>query len=248
MHRFYVDPGEIRNGLAALTPDDARHALRVLRLHPGSEAEILSGGHRYSAVLAEAEGNEVIFSLGSRLPSTEPALKITLFQGLPKAEKMDWVVQKAVEIGVFRIVPVRMARCVVRLDDRDAMKKQERWQRIAREAGKQSGRCEIPDVSLPVSLPEALIAAGDLDACVVPWEEAQAAGPKSWLAAHSALHSLGILIGPEGGIERDEISLLRSRFDPLTLGPRILRTETAGLTAAAVFLALCGEMEAQNPV
>lgn len=237
MHRFYAD--EILNGLAPLSPDDARHALKVLRLSPGAETELISGGRRYRAVLRE---NAVLEPL-EELPSTEPALRITLFQGLPKGDKMDLIVQKAVEVGVVRIVPVLMERCVVRLSPSDADRKTLRWNRIAREAGKQSGRCTIPEVLSPLPLDEVLLLAGRLDACVVPWEEETALGPLHFSASHPGLTSLGILIGPEGGIAAGEIEKLKSRFCPLTLGPRILRTETAGLCAASVFLALRGEME-----
>ena len=243
MHRFYVEEDHLLQQIAALAPEDARHALRVLRMEKGAAAEILCGGTRYLARMLESQGTEVRFQLEEALLTTEPALEITLFQGLSKADRMEWTVQKAVEVGVHAIVPVRMARCVVKLDDREAEKKQERWQRIAREAGKQSGRCFLPSVSLPRSLPEVLQAAQALDACAVPWEEASALGPGAFTAAHPEIHSLGILIGPEGGIEPEEIASLTGVFEPITLGPRILRTETAGPVAAAVMLALRGEME-----
>ena len=237
MHRFYAE--EILNGRAALTPEDARHALRVLRLRPGDQVELISNGTRYRAVLGENEN----LIVGEELPSTEPILQITLYQGLPKADKMDWIVQKAVEIGISRIVPVQMSRCVVRFDSKDLEKKLLRWNRIAREAGKQSGRCRIPEVTAPVTLTE-LAERSDLpDVCAVPWEETAVGGPRSLLDAHPNPPSLGILIGPEGGIAPEEIRMAAPRFEPITLGPRILRTETAGLAAAAAFLALRGEME-----
>ena len=140
MHRFYVDENRIRQNEAELTPEDTQHALRVLRLRRGDEAEIITGGIRYRALLKTAEPGTAVFCLMDPLPSTEPGLRINLFQGLPKADKMEWIIQKAVEIGVVRIVPVFMSRCMVKLNRKDALKKQERWQRIAREAGKQSGR------------------------------------------------------------------------------------------------------------
>ena len=243
MHRFYVEENQILQGVATLSPEDARHALRVLRMEEGAEAEILSDGNRFRARLFDIRDNQVRFHLEDPLPSTEPTLQITLFQGLPKAEKMEWVIQKAVEVGVHAIIPVRMARSVVKLDARESAKKQERWQRIAREAGKQCGRCILPAVSLPRSLPEILQEGRKLDACAVPWEEAVTLGPAAFSASHPGIHSLGILIGPEGGIESEEIASLSGVFEPITLGPRILRTETAGPVAAAVMLALQGEME-----
>ncbi len=225
--------------VAQLTPEDAHHALNVLRLVPGDEAELICQGNRYRALLRRGGFLEAV----EPLPSTEPTLRITLFQGVPKADKMDWIVQKAVEIGVARIVPVLLSRCVVRLSAQDGEKKRLRWSRIAREAGKQSGRCILPEVTSPVSVLSLPKEAADLEACVVPWEEAVSFGPRAFMDAHPDLHSLGLLIGPEGGLESSEIEFLRPCFQPLTLGPRILRTETAGLAASAAFLALRGEME-----
>ena len=236
MHRFYADL--MADGIARLTPEDAKHALKVLRLSPGDEVELISDGLRYRAILR----NDAVLEVKEPLASTETALRITLFQGLPKGDKMDWIVQKAVEIGINRIVPVRMNRCVVRLSEPDAGKKQLRWSKISREAGKQSGRCLIPEVSVPVSLRDVKSMAKDLDACIVPWEEAKDSGPLSFMQSHPDIQSLGILIGPEGGIEPSEIDFLGSAFFPVTLGPRILRTETAGLAAAAAVLAVSGEM------
>ena len=237
MHRFYAEIRE--DGLAPLSPEDAKHALRVLRLAPGAEVELICAGRRFRARLLE----NAVLAPQQDLPSTESALRITLFQGIPKGDKMDWIVQKAVEIGVARIVPVSMERCVVRLNPQDAEKKQARWNRIAREAGKQSGRCLLPEVALPVSLEGLHREASGLDCCVVPWEEAREGGPAAFVQSHPKISSLGILIGPEGGISVQEIDHLRGVFRPITLGPRILRTETAGLAAAAAMLALYGEME-----
>ena len=235
-HRFYADG--LTDGLAVLSPEDANHALRVLRMVPGDPAELILNGQRFRAVLREGARLELL----EPLPSTEAALRITLFQGLPKADKMDWIVQKAVEIGVARIVPVVMSRCVVKLTPADAEKKVLRWNRIAREAGKQSGRCVLPEVSSPVPLSRIPEMAAPLEARAVPWEETSAMGPAAFLAARPNLRSLGLVIGPEGGIDPAEIETL-SGFQPLTLGPRILRTETAGLAASAAMLALAGEME-----
>lgn len=241
MHRFYGI--SLPDGQAQLTAEDARHALRVLRMQPGDAAEIILDESRYLGTIISTDMDCVRFSLNEKLPSTEPCLRITLFQGLPKADKMDWIVQKAVEIGVHRVIPVEMSRCVTHMEPKDQEKKRERWQKIAREAGKQSGRCVIPEVTLPVSLSRMLSLASDLDACIVPWEEARSLSLKAYAASNPRITSIGILIGPEGGIDEKEIQLIQSVFHPLTLGPRILRTETAGLVSAAVLMALYGEME-----
>ena len=231
MHRFYPDPEKIRDDLAYLTPEDSRHALTVLRLKPGATVEVISGGLPWLARIVGEENRIVCVRKLTPLPSTEPKLTVTLFQGIPKADKMDWIIQKATELGVSRIVPVEMERCVVRLSRTDEAKKLERWRKISREAGKQSGRQLIMQDFLPALN-------------VVPWEEADGFGPLALVKAHPGAESLGILIGPEGGISPDEIGLLKTRdFIPITLGKRILRTETAGMAAVAALMCLYGELE-----
>ena len=244
MHRFYSTPDPGRDDLEWLTPEDSRHALTVLRLKPGDRVEVISLGRPWLAEIVGEENRIVCVRKLSSLPSTEPNLALTLFQGLPKADKMDWIVQKATEIGVSRVIPVVMDRCVVRLSADDARRKLDRWKKIVREAGKQSGRCVLPEILLPVTVPQ-LVCREDLPAVnAVPWEEAGGFGPLALRETFPAPASLGILIGPEGGITADEISLLKQRgFLPMTLGRRILRTETAGLAAAAALLSLYGEME-----
>ena len=153
MHRFYADGlGEI-GSLVTLSEEDARHASRVLRMQPGDAAELFLDGRRFSAEIAEMTAEGVTARLISELPSTEATLRITLYQGLPKAEKMELIVQKAVELGAARVVPVAMSRCVVQLSAKDGAKKQERWQKIAREACKQSGRCQMMAVDAPIAFP-----------------------------------------------------------------------------------------------
>lgn len=244
MNRFYIDqdPGETEE--LFLAEEDVHHARDVLRLKPGQPVEIILSGRRYAAVIADMSGGRVRLERKDPLPTTEAALAVTLFQGLPKGDKMEWIIQKAVELGVTRIVPVQMARSVVRLTPRDLPKKTERWSKIAREAGKQSGRCVLPEVLAPVSLPEVPSLCSELDATAVPWESCRTVGPKAFFGSHPGLTSLGIVIGPEGGIAPEEIALLeQAGCSPITLGPRILRTETAGLAAVSAFLSLYGEME-----
>ena len=244
MHRFYADPASSDEKCFVLNEEDTHHALRVLRLCPGDEAEIFFNSLRYLARIDTVSDRAVTFQPVRLLPSTEPHLPITLFQGIAKGDKMDWIVQKATELGVFRIVPVVFSRCVIRLDERDTVRKQERWQKIAREAGKQSGRCSVPEVCAPVALSAVQPLIASCSHVVVPWEDCAEGGPLSFARHYTALSSLGIVIGPEGGISPDEVNFLRSfGCTPITLGPRILRTETAGLAALSVFFGLYGEME-----
>lgn len=141
MHRFIVQSGLERGEEALLSPEEAAHASRVLRLRPGEEIELMDGaGRLFAAELTSVSREAVSARVKEELPSRESEIEVTLLQGLPKAEKMDWVVQKATELGVARIIPVRMERCVVKLDEKDAQKRRERLQRIAAEAAKQCGR------------------------------------------------------------------------------------------------------------
>ena len=244
MHRFYADPERGTEELLYLSPEDARHAAAVLRLKPGQHVEIVRDGVLWDAEIIASDSREVTVRPVAALPSREPSLSVTLFQGLPKADKMDLIVQKTTELGICRIVPVVMNRCVVRPDPKDMARKLERWQKIAREAGKQSGRCVIPEIAEPVALSRLPEYPGLPEKNIVLWEEAAGAGPLSFRESHPSLSSLGILIGPEGGIEKEEVSVLqKAGFVSLTLGKRILRTETAGLAALAALMCLYGEME-----
>ncbi len=244
MHRFYADPELSTEETAILTTEDAKHALTVLRLKTGSRIEIILSCRRWEAEISCADSHHVSARILSPLPSTEPCLSITLFQGLPKADKMDLIVQKSTELGVTRIVPVCMRRCIVKSEPKDMLRKVDRWRKIAREAGKQSGRCIIPEISEPVMLHRLADSVVLPVRNVVPWEEASGLGPLAFRNASPSPPSLGILIGPEGGIEKDEIDTLRlAGFEPITLGKRILRTETAGIAAIAAFMSIYGEME-----
>ena len=147
MHRFYANDDLNPGSVVTLAEEDARHACTVLRMKPGQQAEIIRSGERWSAEFLTLSPREASLKLLFPLPSSEPSLSVTLYQGLPKSDKMDLIVQKAVELGVTRIVPVLMERCVSRPDPKDSVRKLERWRKIAREACKQSGRCIIPDVS-----------------------------------------------------------------------------------------------------
>lgn len=244
MHRFYADPDQTGEELISLNREDARHAVKVLRLHSGDPVEIVVSGVRRAGIIREVSETEVTVRIQEALPSTETRIRFVLFQGVPKGDKMDLIVQKATELGVSAVVPVMMARSVVKLDQKDRIRKQERWQKIVREAGKQSGRCVIPEIHLPVSVRETEDMLRMLDAVAVPWESGREFGPAAFVKKHPDVRSMGIVIGPEGGIDPEEISFLSSlSCDIITLGPRILRTETAGLAAVSAFSALYGEME-----
>ena len=243
MHRFYADDRGVTGESAYLCEEDARHATRVLRMKEGESCELFADGKRFSGEIASI-GEEVEVRIIGEMPSTEAKLRITLYQGLPKADKMELIVQKSVELGACAVVPVAMSRCVVQLDAKDGRKKQERWQKIAREACKQSGRCEMMQVEAPVTFKQLLARLAVHQAAIVPWEDARGYSLARFHEEHPEITDLAIVIGPEGGMSEDEIARMKeASCQSVTLGPRILRTETAGLCAMSALLCLYGDME-----
>ena len=243
MHRFYADESGIADGLVRLNAEDAHHAQRVLRMKVGEEAQIFCDQRRYTAQITDMDDG-VTLRILEELPSTEAALRITLYQGLPKADKMELIAQKAVELGADRVVPVAMSRCVVQLNAKDGAKKQERWQKIAREACKQSGRCLMMPVDAPISFKELLHRLPTHAAAIVPWEDAHGYSLRTFHQQHPDVRDVAIVIGPEGGMSPEEIDQMKATScQSVTLGPRILRTETAGLSAISALLCLSGDME-----
>lgn len=234
MHSFFTEAPV--DGLVRLAPEDAQHALKALRLRAGEKLAVVFEGSRHEAAFEVLDGQACARVLRP-LPGNEPRLRVTLYQGLPKGDRMEGIVQKCTELGVHRIVPCLFSRCVARWEGNG--KKQARWQRIAREAAVQCGRAHVPLVGdcLPFqALPEAL---GRHQLALVPWEQ----GSRPMRAAWQGELDLALVIGPEGGITPAEIDALKAQA--ITLGPRILRTETAGMAALAMAMMLAGEMEMQ---
>ncbi|MBQ6594246.1 MAG: 16S rRNA (uracil(1498)-N(3))-methyltransferase [Clostridia bacterium] len=239
MHTFFAE-GDLEGAESALlTEEESRHAGRVLRLRAGEEVVLADGrGHRWLAVLGE-DGPRREARLVRPLPDNEPRLSLTVCQGLPKADKLEWIVQKLTELGCARVVPVEMARSVPRERGRRA----ERLERIAREAVKQCRRARVPEVTEVMSWRAALEELGRRELVLVPWEEAEGTTLAEARAAHPDVRDLALVIGPEGGIDQTEIlELKRAGGLCVTLGPRILRTETAAIAAAAAVMTLWGEM------
>ncbi len=242
MHRFYAE-GAVRDHVALLSEEDVRHATRVLRLQEGNAVEIFAEGKRFAGVLmTTAQG--LACRVEREMPDTEAALHVTLYQGLPKAEKMEWIVQKAVELGATRVVPVAMNRCVVQLSSKDGLRKQERWQKIAREASKQSGRCITTEVESPITMKEMLQRLPCHEAALVPWEEANGYSLNAFHAEHPECTDVAVVIGPEGGMSAEEVQAMTAQgCRAVTLGPRILRTETAAITSIAMLMCLFEQMQ-----
>ncbi|MBC8530907.1 16S rRNA (uracil(1498)-N(3))-methyltransferase [Gehongia tenuis] len=236
MHRFFVMPEDFGEGTATIRGEDAVHIRRVLRMEKGERIIVCDGrGTDYDAVL-EAVGETALAKLEKGRPNAaEPPVNVTLFQGLAKGERMDYVVQKAVEYGVHTIVPVEMKRSVARLKEKD--RKVQRWQRIAFEAAKQCGRGRVPEVQEGVALKEALPAMAELDLVVAAYENEKRTSLKAVLRGHPQAVNIGLVVGPEGGLDEAEIKdLLAMGFAAASLGPRIFRTESAGPAALAMIL------------
>lgn len=235
MNQFFVEPASIVGKKIYIKGNDVNHIKNVLRMQPGEEISVKTGtdGKEYRCGIEEISEEEVICSLrfikedGVELPS-----KIYLFQGLPKADKMELIIQKAVELGVYQIIPVAMKRCVVKLDEKKAKQKILRWQSISEAAAKQSKRSIIPKIHSVVTFEEALKYAKKKEIKLLPYEMAEGMEEtRKRIEAISPGQEIAIFIGPEGGFEEKEIELAeKENIFPITLGKRILRTETAGFT------------------
>ncbi len=241
MQHFFVPPSQVEETEIVIRGSDVNHMKNVLRMKPGEEVSVSDGNNcRYLCRITEyMETGEAILTVIQREENdTELPSKIYLFQGLPKQEKMEFIVQKAVELGVYQIIPVALKRCVVKLDEKKARKKVSRWQEISKSAAKQSGRGIVPEVKNVLSWKEALELAAKLDVRLIPYELAEGMDKtKKLLAAIQSGQSIGIFIGPEGGFEKAEVSeALEKGAEAVTLGRRILRTETAGITTLSVLM------------
>lgn len=238
MHQFFVEPSQICDKTVIIEGGDVNHIKNVLRMKPGEEIAVSNGqdGREYRCGIASIEDNRVVCELrfikedGLELPS-----RVHLFQGLPKADKMELIIQKAVELGAFEIIPVETGRSVVKLDGKKAKQKTERWQAIAEAAAKQSKRRIIPKVSEPVSFRTALKQAENMEIKLIPYELAEGMErTKQIIGTIPENVDIAVFIGPEGGFEETEIrDAMECGIQPVTLGRRILRTETAGFTVMA---------------
>jgi 16S rRNA (uracil1498-N3)-methyltransferase len=243
MHHFFVSPSQIGKDTVTILGSDVNHIRNVLRMELSEEVDITDGeGEKVYHCRIEAFEEESVLlkilrteEIGAELPG-----RIYLFQGLPKSDKMEWIIQKAVELGVYEIVPMAAKRSVVRLDDKKAENKRKRWQSISESAAKQSKRLVIPKVTLPMSFSEAVAYAKELDVKLIPYElEEGMERTRSLLSAVRPGQSVAVFIGPEGGFEESEVAFAKEQgFCAITLGKRILRTETAGMTVLSILMYL----------
>lgn len=242
MHHFFVKEGQIGSETVTLTGPDVKHIKNVLRMKTGEKLLISNGVDRdYVCRLELITEESVTASICTVLEGgRELPARLYLFQGLPKGDKLELIIQKAVELGVFQIIPVVTKRTVVKLDRKKEEARLRRWNAIAESAAKQSKRMVIPEVTGTLSFPEALKLAKGLDLSVLPYELAKnMADTKTVFNAIRPGMSAGIIIGPEGGFEETEIGMAEEAgVKTVTLGSRILRTETAGLCVLSILMFL----------
>ena len=239
MPRFFIDG--TADGRAYIAGADALHIAKALRMRPGEALTLCDGkGTDFEGVLETVTDRQVTVRITVSRPSqAEPTLAVTLYQGLPKGDKKDWIVQKAVELGVTAVVPVAPRRSVARLEGK-ADKKQERWQRIAAEAAGQCGRGILPAVERPLSWNQALSRLSGEPALVFY----EGGGRPLRELVTPSTRRLSVFVGPEGGFDPEEIDAIRRQGGGVaTLGPRILRCETAPLAALTLLMHLSGNME-----
>ncbi len=246
MPRFFTARENISEKQLIIDNEDVSHISRVLRLKEGDEITVCDGqGFDYLAKIALIENKKIICDIVEKTKSdTEPNIRVTLFQGLPKASKMDYIIQKTTELGITKIVPCAMSRCVAKLENKKAEeKKTERWQKVAEAAAKQSGRGVIPEISMPATLDSAIEELKKCDICFAPYECEDTTNLKSVLLASDKPKTAGFIIGPEGGFDPSEIEKIRAAgIKTVTLGRRILRTETAGEAVLSMIMYEIGDI------
>ncbi|MFB0918138.1 MAG: RsmE family RNA methyltransferase [Clostridiaceae bacterium] len=245
MHKFFTEQVTFKDGkgTAVIVGDDVKHIWKVLRLKEKDSVLINDlNGQDYSGEILSVSKEEVRVKLNSMITDTsESPLEITVFQGIPKGQKMDLISQKLSELGVSKIVQVRMERTIP--ENENENKKLDRYRRIILEGCKQSKRSRITSVTPPMDLNEASKLINELDLLIVPYENEENRGIKSIEGKISEAKKIGILVGPEGGISEDEIKILEDfGGEVITLGPRILRTETCAITVVSILQYIAGDM------
>lgn len=246
MHKFFVSKNNIVENTAIIEGDDVKHIYKVLRLEVGDSVSINNcDGEEFLGRIEDINKKQVIVKCTEKLAlNNESPVEIYLFQGLPKSSKMDLIVQKATELGVKEVTPVITERVVVK-SELGEFKKVDRWNRIVLEACKQSKRSLIPKVNIPLEFEQLLDLLKNMDLIVVPYENAEGQGIKNMVnyVNKSRIKKIAVIIGPEGGFEQEEINRLKELGAYIvTLGPRIFRTETAGLVCVSLIMYELGDL------
>ena len=240
MPRFFVKSNQINNSEINIIGEDVKHIKNVLRKQIGDKIEVCNqdNGDSYKCEIELLEENEIKSKIIEKLENIQEKVQVDIYQGLPKSDKMELIIQKSVELGANSIIPVNMKRCVVKLEGKDEIKKNERWQKIAESAAKQCGRNFIPEVKHLINIKEVCNFIDKYDAIIVAYENEKEHTLKSELKKlKSSSLKIGIVIGPEGGFEENDIKLLKeSGAQIVTLGDRILRTETVALNVLSIIM------------
>lgn len=246
MPKFFVEPSQVHEKHIAIEGENVNHIKNVLRLAINDEILINDRhGNDYKCIISAIDSQSIMAQITEHTESqVEPGIEVTLFQPLIKGEKIEWVFQKAVEIGVSRIIPISTERCVVKLETaKKTASKVERWNKISEAAAKQSGRGIVPEIAQPMTFKEAVAyQKAHQISSIIPYENEKKQGVKEVLEATHALR-YGIFIGPEGGFTEQEIAYaLENGIQSVTLGRRILRSETASIVALTNIMYEMGEM------
>jgi 16S rRNA (uracil1498-N3)-methyltransferase len=233
--RFFISPDQVVEPRITVSGEDVRHIRAVLRMKTGDELLLCDGrGTEYTAKITGMDRSAINAEITSRSKKDIQYPRVTLGQGLPKSDKMDWIVQKATELGVADIVPIITERTIVKV--KDGEKRKARWQKIAREAAMQSNRADIPRVDTVIALKDFLqiLDPEPRTLLLLPWEEA-VEPIKGVLRQNPGAKNIIVLIGPEGGFSKDEAGMAKGKgFAPVSIGPNILRTETAALAVLSM--------------
>ena len=248
MPKFFVRQNQVDDGKIVINGQDVKHIRNVLRAKVGEELEICNSetGENFLCSILEFNEDKIWCNIEQKIQEeTESNVKVTIFQGLPKADKMEYIIQKSVELGVYDITPVDMKRCVVKLDEKNSNKKIERWQKISEVAAKQCGRNIIPQINNVINIKKLCEIVENYDIVLVAYENEENNSLKNELSQikstiinnQSQELKIGIVIGPEGGLEKQDVeNLKRSGAKIITLGKRILRTETVALNVLSIIM------------
>lgn len=250
MNRFFVAPTQVNSytNEIIIIGEDVKHISKVLRLSRGDSIEICDGeAFEYIGEITSIDSKEVVATIVDKYPiHTEAPIEVCLYQGVPKGAKMELIIQKTTEMGIREIIPVLTERTIVQFKDKkDQEKKIDRWQKIAHEAGKQSKRGIIPTINMPLTLKEAISHSKNQELSIIAYEKETEQGLKGLLKSYEGkgIRRIGIWVGPEGGFSQDEINLaIESGINSVTLGPRILRTETAGFGLLSILMYELGDL------
>jgi 16S rRNA (uracil1498-N3)-methyltransferase len=248
MSRFFIKQTDITSNTINISGEDVNHIKNVLRLKCGNNIILNDCSGTDYIVEIDRFGENCIYThiIDSYKNETEPGINITLYQGLPKSDKMDLIIQKSIELGIKKIVPVITERTIVKIEDKKSLEnKVKRWQRIALEAAKQCNRGFIPLVEFPITYKKALEISKETDLSLIPYEKESSNSLRKYMeqAKKGRIRNVSVIIGPEGGFTENEVeAAIDAGINSVTLGPRILRTETAGIAILSILMYELGDV------